>query len=170
MAAATAEMSAGNPQSGWTAILSHNRTSESFLDVDSQLVEQCLRGEETAWEDLVRTHTRRVYAVCYRFAGKDSEAQDLTQDVFLRVFKTLKSFRSGDGSFVVWLNRLTRNLLIDRIEIGFGAAPIGVEKSVAAIVRHQNRGDFHSAQPSLVVRHRRHLRFVQRCQLRKVVG
>ena len=112
-AAVTAEISVGNSQGSWTAILGHNRTSEPFLDVDSQLVEQCLLGEETAWEDLVRIHTRRVYAVCYRFTGKDSEAQDLTQDVFLRVFKTLKSFRSGEGSFVVWLNRLTRNLLID---------------------------------------------------------
>ena len=43
----------------------------------------------------------------------DSEAQDLTQEVFLRVFRTLKSFRSGEGTFGVWLNRLTRNLLID---------------------------------------------------------
>jgi RNA polymerase sigma-70 factor (ECF subfamily) len=54
-----------------------------------------------------------VYAICFRFTGKDSEAQDMTQDVFMRVFKTLASFRAGEGSFVVWLTRLTRNLLID---------------------------------------------------------
>jgi RNA polymerase sigma-70 factor (ECF subfamily) len=83
------------------------------LDNDSSLVDRCLRGEETAWENLVRTHTRRVYAVCYRFTGSDHEAQDLTQDVFVRVFKTLGSFRSGEGSFSVWLMRLARNLLID---------------------------------------------------------
>jgi RNA polymerase sigma-70 factor (ECF subfamily) len=83
------------------------------LDTDSSLVERCLSGDETAWEDLVRAHTRRVYAVCYRFTNRDQEAQDLTQDVFLRVFKTLRSFRSGEGSFSVWLMRLTRNLLID---------------------------------------------------------
>lgn len=83
------------------------------LDTDSSLVERCLSGEDTAWEDLVRTHTRRVYAVCYRFTGREQEAQDLTQDVFLRVFKSLGSFRSGEGSFSVWLMRLTRNLLID---------------------------------------------------------
>lgn len=83
------------------------------LDTDSSLVERCLGGDETAWEDLVKVHTRRVYSVCYRFTGKDQEAQDLTQDVFLRVFKTLKTFRSGEGSFGVWLMRLTRNLLID---------------------------------------------------------
>lgn len=83
------------------------------MDADAQLVDRCLNGQETAWEDLVKLHTRRVYAICYRFTNSDSEAQDLTQDVFLRVFKNLKSFRSGEGSFVVWLTRLTRNLLID---------------------------------------------------------
>ncbi len=84
-----------------------------ILDSDSSLVERCLVGEQTAWEDLVKLHTRRVYAICFRFTGKDSEAQDMTQDVFMRVFKTLASFRAGEGSFVVWLTRLTRNLLID---------------------------------------------------------
>jgi RNA polymerase sigma-70 factor (ECF subfamily) len=83
------------------------------LDADAQLVERCLAGQDAAWEDLVKLHTRRVYSICYRFTSSDAEAQDLTQDVFLRVFKNLKSFRSGEGLFVVWLTRLTRNLLID---------------------------------------------------------
>ncbi len=83
------------------------------LDEDNQLVERCLSGEEAAWEDLVRVHTRRVYGICYRFTGSDPEAQDLTQEVFLRVFRSLKSFRAGEGSFGVWLARLSRNLLID---------------------------------------------------------
>ena len=87
--------------------------SNTRLDADAQLVERCLTGQDTAWEDLVKLHTRRVYGVCYRFTSRDSEAQDLTQEVFLRVFKNLKSFRAGEGSFVVWLTRLTRNLLID---------------------------------------------------------
>src|SRR5688572_1159890 len=89
------------------------RADGKRLDPDIQLVEQCMSGNEAAWEELVRLHTRRVYAVCYRFTGTSDEAQDLTQEVFLRVFKTLKSFRAGEGSFGVWLNRLTRNLLID---------------------------------------------------------
>jgi RNA polymerase sigma-70 factor, ECF subfamily len=83
------------------------------LDVDEALVERCLGGDEAAWEGLVKGYTRRVYAMCIRFTSKESEAQDLTQEVFLRVFRTLKSFRSGEGSFLVWLTRLTRNLLID---------------------------------------------------------
>lgn len=76
-------------------------------------MERCLSGEEAAWEDLVKTHTRRVFRLCYRFTGSDAQAQDLTQEVFLRVFRSLKSFRAGEGSFNVWLSRLTRNLLID---------------------------------------------------------
>ncbi len=86
---------------------------ESTLDPDSSLVSRCLRGDEPAWEELVRLHTRRVYALCYRFTGSGSEAQDLTQEVFLRVFRTLRSFRSVEGSFATWLARVTRNLLID---------------------------------------------------------
>ena len=89
------------------------RGAVTDLDQDARLVERCLSGDEGAWEDLVKAHTRRVYAICYRFTGKDSEAQDLTQDVFLRVFRSVKSFRAGEGSFAVWLTRLTRNLLID---------------------------------------------------------
>jgi RNA polymerase sigma-70 factor (ECF subfamily) len=83
------------------------------LDADSRLVERCLEGDQSAWEQLVRIHTRRVYAICYRFVGKDEEAQDLTQEVFLRIFRTLGSFRAGEGSFSVWMTRVTRNLLID---------------------------------------------------------
>lgn len=97
----------GGLGAGW------GRTAVSDLDLDARLVERCLQGDEGAWEDLVKAHTRRVYAICYRFTGKESEAQDLTQDVFLRVFKSVKSFRAGEGSFSVWLSRLTRNLLID---------------------------------------------------------
>ena len=86
---------------------------ERTLDPDTSLVSRCLRGDEPAWEELVRLHTRRVYALCYRFTGQGSEAQDLTQEVFLRVFRTLRTFRSTEGSFATWLARVTRNLLID---------------------------------------------------------
>jgi RNA polymerase sigma-70 factor, ECF subfamily len=99
-----------HPQVGVPAV--HNLV-ERTLDPDSSLVSRCLRGDETAWEDLVRLHTRKVYALCYRFTGSGSEAQDLTQEVFLRVFRTIKTFRSAEGSFATWLSRVTRNLLID---------------------------------------------------------
>ena len=91
---------------------------ERTLDQDAILVERCLSGEDAAWEELVRAHTRRVYSICYRFTGADGEAQDITQEVFLRVFQSLQSFRSGEGSLSVWLSRLTRNLLIDNYRRG----------------------------------------------------
>jgi RNA polymerase sigma-70 factor (ECF subfamily) len=86
---------------------------ERALDPDFSLVSRCLRGDEPAWEELVRLHTRKVYGLCFRFTGSGSEAQDLTQEVFLRVFRTLKTFRSTEGSFGTWLARVARNLLID---------------------------------------------------------
>ncbi|MDQ6677625.1 MAG: sigma-70 family RNA polymerase sigma factor [Acidobacteriota bacterium] len=85
---------------------------ENF-QTDKTLVERCLAGDDMAWDELVRTHTRRVYGLCYRFTNNESEAQDLTQEVFLRIFKSVKSFRSAEGSFTTWMARLTRNLLID---------------------------------------------------------
>lgn len=80
---------------------------------DLALVARCLGGDESAWEELVRVHSRRVYGLCFRFTNSGSEAQDLTQEVFLRVFRTLKTFRATEGSFATWLTRVTRNLLID---------------------------------------------------------
>jgi RNA polymerase sigma-70 factor, ECF subfamily len=96
----------------WPSPYPQARASNS-LDADTQLVERCLSGQDAAWEELVKSQTRRVYSICYRFTNSDAEAQDLSQDVFMRVFKNLKSFRAGEGLFVVWLTRLTRNLLID---------------------------------------------------------
>ena len=83
------------------------------LGPETSLIDRCLSGEQGAWEELVKANTKRVYSICYRFTNSENEAQDLTQEVFLRVFKTLGSFRSGEGSFVVWLSRLARNLLVD---------------------------------------------------------
>ncbi len=84
-----------------------------LLNPEYDLIARCLSGDGAAWEELVRLHTRQVYALCYRFTGSASESQDLAQEVFLRVFRTLKSFRAAEGSFGTWLARVTRNLLID---------------------------------------------------------
>lgn len=85
----------------------------SGVTTDSELIERCLEEDDLAWEELVRQHWRRVYGLCYRFTRRHAEAQDLTQDVFLRVFRTLASFRSDEVTFTAWIVRLTRNLLID---------------------------------------------------------
>jgi len=80
---------------------------------DAELVRRCRGGDNVAWEGIVRTYTRRVYNLCYRFTGQRQEAEDLTQEVFLRVFRTLDSYDAAQGSFGVWLHRVGRNLLID---------------------------------------------------------
>jgi len=61
----------------------------------------------------VRRHTRRIFNICYRFTGNGTEAEDLSQEVFLRVYRTLGSYRSAYGGFVTWVTSVTRNLLID---------------------------------------------------------
>lgn len=61
----------------------------------------------------MRRHTRRIYNLCYRFTGRPHEAEDLTQEVFLRVYKTLSSYRAVHGGFTTWMTSVTRNLLID---------------------------------------------------------
>jgi RNA polymerase sigma-70 factor, ECF subfamily len=83
------------------------------LEADAQLVQECLRGEGPAWEELVRRHTRRVFNLCYRFTGNATEAEDLSQEVFLRLYKTLASYKPAFGAFPTWLTSVTRNLLVD---------------------------------------------------------
>ena len=83
------------------------------LEQDAQLVQQCLQGDGSAWEELVRRHSRRIFNICYRFTGNRTEAEDLSQDVFLRVYRTIGSYRSAYGGFATWMTSVTRNLLID---------------------------------------------------------
>jgi RNA polymerase sigma-70 factor, ECF subfamily len=87
--------------------------ADEALEQDAQLVQQCLQGDGSAWEELVRRHTRRIFNICYRFTGNGTEAEDLSQEVFLRVYKTLGSYRSAHGGFATWMTSVTRNLLID---------------------------------------------------------
>jgi RNA polymerase sigma factor (sigma-70 family) len=72
-----------------------------------------MRGDGPSWEELVRRHTRRVYNLCYRFTGNSAAAEDLSQEVFMRVYRTLPSYQSTQGAFTTWLTSVTRNLLVD---------------------------------------------------------
>lgn len=77
------------------------------------LVQRCIDGDSGAWTELVQTHHRRVYTLCYRFTGSSGDAEDLTQDVFLKVYGNLRLFDTERGSFQTWITTLTRNLLVD---------------------------------------------------------
>ena len=84
------------------------------LEIDwSQTVRHCMDGDSGAWAQLVREHHRRVYGLCYRFTGNPADAEDLTQDVFLKIYSNLASFDTGRGSLQVWITTMTRNLLVD---------------------------------------------------------
>ena len=86
----------------------------SPLEMDwSQIVRHCMDGDSGAWAELVRTHHRRVYGLCYRFTGNPADAEDLTQEVFLKIFSNLASFDTRRGSLQVWITSLSRNLLVD---------------------------------------------------------
>jgi RNA polymerase sigma-70 factor (ECF subfamily) len=77
------------------------------------LVRHCLAGDQHAWQQLVASQHRRIYAICYRFTGSAGDAEDLTQEVFLKLYRNLKSFDAERGSFQTWITALARNLLVD---------------------------------------------------------
>ena len=77
------------------------------------LVRRCLAGDAGAWEEIVRLHNRRIYNLCYRFTSSPDDAQDLTQEVFIRIYRTMGSYNIEKGAFTTWLTTLTRNLLVD---------------------------------------------------------
>ena len=83
------------------------------MDQDLELLQRCLAGENSAWEGLLRVYTRKIYNLCYRFTGRAEEAEDLTQEVFIKIFQTLRSFDAAQGSFSTWLHRVARNHLVD---------------------------------------------------------
>ena len=76
------------------------------------LIEQCLAGDQAAWDLIVRQNWRKVFNVAYKFVGKHDEAEDLTQDIFLKIFKALASF-DRRANFQTWIISISRNLCID---------------------------------------------------------
>ena len=83
------------------------------MEQDPNLVKKCLAGDDSAWAALLETHTRKIYNLCYRFTGRTAESEDLTQEVFIKIFQTLKTYDAAQGTFVTWLNRVARNHLVD---------------------------------------------------------
>jgi RNA polymerase sigma-70 factor (ECF subfamily) len=80
-------------------------------DVDP-VIERCLDGDQAAWEQVVRQHWRKVFNVAYKFVGKHDEAEDLTQEIFLKIFRSLHTF-DRRANFQTWLISVSRNLCID---------------------------------------------------------
>ena len=77
-----------------------------------QLIQRCLSGDQAAWETIVRLYRRKVFNIAYTFVGTHDAAEDLTQDVFLKLFKSLDTF-DRRANFQTWLISVSRNLCID---------------------------------------------------------
>ena len=110
-----------------------SRLEENALT--AALVRRCIAGDAGAWEELVRHQNRRIYNICYRFTGSSSDAEDLTQEVFIRLYRTMNTYEPEKGSFNTWLTTLTRNMLVDhfrrtrqeRLTDSIDAAPVADE-------------------------------------------
>ena len=81
--------------------------------VAALLVRRCIAGDAAAWEEIVQVNSRRIYNICYRFTGSASDADDLTQEVFIKIYRTLSSYDVNRGAFMTWVTTVTRNLLVD---------------------------------------------------------
>ncbi len=88
-----------------------NPSAQPPTEVDT-LIERCLAGDQLAWNAVVRLYWRRVFNVAYKFVGRHDQAEDLTQDIFLKVFKSLATF-DRRANFQTWLISVSRNLCID---------------------------------------------------------
>lgn len=80
-------------------------------DTDVVLAQKSAEGDTAAFEELYRRHFRRVYALCLRMLSDPTQAEDLTQDVFIQLFNKIGSFR-GESAFTTWLHRMTVNQVL----------------------------------------------------------
>jgi len=100
-------------QLGMAQSAAERAASQAEQKALAELASRCLAGDAAAWEQLARTQHRRIYGICYRFTGSQSDAEDMTQEVFLKVYRNLANFDPAKGGFTTWLTTLTRNLLVD---------------------------------------------------------
>lgn len=79
----------------------------------AELIRRCCAGDGAAWEEIVQKYSRRIYNLAYRFTSRADAAEDLTQEVFVRVYRSLNQYDPKQGDLQNWLMRLARNLIID---------------------------------------------------------
>jgi RNA polymerase sigma-70 factor (ECF subfamily) len=82
------------------------------------LVRRCVAGDAAAWLEIVQQYHRRIYNICYRFSGSPDDASDLSQEVFIKMYRTLGTFDTTRASFMTWVTTVTRNLLVDHFRKG----------------------------------------------------
>jgi RNA polymerase sigma-70 factor (ECF subfamily) len=77
--------------------------------VAALLVRRCIGGDAAAWEEIVQQYNRRIFNICYRFTGSANDAEDLTQEVFIKIYRTLNTYDVNRGAFMTWVTTVTRN-------------------------------------------------------------
>jgi RNA polymerase sigma-70 factor (ECF subfamily) len=97
-----------------------------------QLLDRCRLGDELAWEKLVRQHQSRIHALAYHYVGSGEEARDLTQEIFVRIYKGLDAC-TETAHFVPWTIRIARNACIDHLRRR-KARPPGVDLPADAVL------------------------------------
>jgi RNA polymerase sigma-70 factor, ECF subfamily len=85
--------------------------SEASREIEA-VIQRCLQGDQLAWDTIVQQYRRKVFNVAYKFVGRHEEAEDLTQDIFIKIFKSLGTF-DRSANFQTWLISVSRNLCID---------------------------------------------------------
>ncbi|HEX3377789.1 MAG TPA: sigma-70 family RNA polymerase sigma factor [Candidatus Acidoferrales bacterium] len=81
---------------------------------EAEAIRLAQQGDASAFEHIYRLHSRRVYALCLRMVGNPAEAEDLTQDAFLQLFRKIATFR-GESAFSTWLHRLSVNVVLMKL-------------------------------------------------------
>jgi RNA polymerase sigma-70 factor (ECF subfamily) len=98
-----------------------NQQAVPSRQADLDLVERCRKGDLGAFEEVYRTHARRLYGVAVRMLGNQADAEDMLQEIFLAAHRKMESFR-GDSALGTWLYRLAVNLCLDYLRSRTGRA------------------------------------------------
>jgi RNA polymerase sigma factor (sigma-70 family) len=85
---------------------------DELQPTDRELIERCLKHDEAAWEQIIQRYKRKVFGIAYKFTGRFEEAEDLTQEVFFKVYRALDSYKR-EQDFSWWLVSISRNACID---------------------------------------------------------
>ena len=117
---------------------SGNTGSNDDRDRIEALIQRCLQGDQRAWDLIVKQYWRKVFNVAYKFVGRHEEAEDLAQDIFLKIFKSLDTF-DRRANFQTWLISVSRNLCIDHYR--------SVRKERETIDRDVDAGNLTPAAP-----------------------
>jgi RNA polymerase sigma-70 factor (ECF subfamily) len=111
---------------------------------DAELIERCLRRDNAAWEQIIARFRRKIFHIAYKFTGRHDDAEDLTQEILFKVFKSLDRF-NRDADFGTWLSSVARNYCIDHYRASKREKEVLVDDLVAFDLAPASAGNPHQA-------------------------